>query len=1009
MRPRSLTFSGLRSYRTKTTVDFEDHDLFAIIGDTGAGKSTVIEALCFALYGRSTWSGKDKQDLIADDCDRMSIELDFDADGRSWKVRRSRGRSAGSNIDELEAVGGHAFSVDGSSDVRSRIEELVGLDFQQFIRAVVLPQGRFDELLRSTESERNKILKSVLGLSDVVAVADEIRSIRDETKGIRERYEERRSHYPEDPPAVLEEATASYVRSSKKLEQLDAAIKAISGPRRLIEASASLTALSEALDTVPSLDDDPLDVLRICLNRGLDLDEQRTKLTDAIDRADTAIAQVDAAIATALAGFDDRDGLKLAATRARDAIAELPNATKQLAKARAHRSDLDSDAPTTAVDPALQLAVNAARSELKRCQEDRDDATGQESKARIQADQLIEARAKLQMLEEASAEEASKIERAKNRRDEADEAYRRAKELLEQAELDEKVARRADAAASAAAGHQPGDDCPVCAQTLPSNFEAPRSGDIELSEQAKARAGEVADETHSAATKAAQLVASLTQAADHARQAHEDQIEELDRLTLVLTDTGADPSAADVKNIIAPMTARSEKLAREFDEAQSELDGKQAQLAAATAEHAAAVAHHQGEVQAADKAVTQAERDVSRLTSDLVATWPARWRPNGDVTVEALTDCAGRLNSTVERIDQLNDDRSCAQYAKSDAERDMSEVRVSFSEEVTGPAKDAIAGLNSYLSRVADVQSKATIVASAVDLESSPPSELDNVDPSTGADELSATIRSVETQLSIASAVVASAVFTAKAARTVVATAQQQIDQTLRELECESIDSLIGAQGNAKEAVRTAEKELKAAKAGVDAAAKVDEVLGVVVPFGDNLEVLVEALRDKQFIDHLLERREAELLAEAARRLKTISNNRFVFVSDFGIKNTASGEIRSADSLSGGERFQASLALALALVEIASRGGGRLDAVFVDEGFGSLDANSLDTVLGALGKIAGAGKMVALISHLRSVADYVDTVMHVTRDDAAGSRIRTLSPEERDALLADDIRSGLTG
>ena len=131
-------------------------------------------------------------------------------------------------------------------------------------------------------------------------------------------------------------------------------------------------------------------------------------------------------------------------------------------------------------------------------------------------------------------------------------------------------------------------------------------------------------------------------------------------------------------------------------------------------------------------------------------------------------------------------------------------------------------------------------------------------------------------------------------------------------------------------------------------------------------------------------------------------------MSDFGVKNIASGEIRAPDALSGGERFQASLALALALVEIASRGGGRLDAVFVDEGFGSLDASALDTALATLGKVAGGGKMVALISHLRPVAEYVDTVMHVTRDDVTGSRIRVLSEVDRDRLLADDVRSRLT-
>lgn len=100
--------------------------------------------------------------------------------------------------------------------------------------------------------------------------------------------------------------------------------------------------------------------------------------------------------------------------------------------------------------------------------------------------------------------------------------------------------------------------------------------------------------------------------------------------------------------------------------------------------------------------------------------------------------------------------------------------------------------------------------------------------------------------------------------------------------------------------------------------------------------------------------------------------------------------------------------MALALVEIASRGAGKLDAVFVDEGFGSLDGAALDVALDTLGSVAGGGKLVALISHLHPVAEYVDTVFNVTKDDLFGSSITKLDAEAREELLADDIRSGLT-
>ena len=94
MLPVRLRFSGLRSYRAGADIDFANLDLFAIIGDTGAGKSTIIEALCLALYARKSWSGGASiSDLIADGEDVMRIEFEFVADDHPWRVTRARHRA----------------------------------------------------------------------------------------------------------------------------------------------------------------------------------------------------------------------------------------------------------------------------------------------------------------------------------------------------------------------------------------------------------------------------------------------------------------------------------------------------------------------------------------------------------------------------------------------------------------------------------------------------------------------------------------------------------------------------------------------------------------------------------------------------------------------------------------------------------------------------------------------------------------------------------------------------
>ena len=111
-----------------------------------------------------------------------------------------------------------------------------------------------------------------------------------------------------------------------------------------------------------------------------------------------------------------------------------------------------------------------------------------------------------------------------------------------------------------------------------------------------------------------------------------------------------------------------------------------------------------------------------------------------------------------------------------------------------------------------------------------------------------------------------------------------------------------------------------------------------------------------------------------------MSGGRYGFSEDFQIVDRTSGQPRSPKTLSGGETFQASLALALGLVELAGRSGGRLSSLFLDEGFGTLDANALDEALEELERRAAAGRVIGVISHLRSVADRIEHVLRVDKE-----------------------------
>jgi len=148
------------------------------------------------------------------------------------------------------------------------------------------------------------------------------------------------------------------------------------------------------------------------------------------------------------------------------------------------------------------------------------------------------------------------------------------------------------------------------------------------------------------------------------------------------------------------------------------------------------------------------------------------------------------------------------------------------------------------------------------------------------------------------------------------------------------------------------------------------------------------------------------LLGVASDLLGQMSDERFGFAENFDIVSRSSGVVHHPNRLSGGEKFLASLALALALAELHSRSGPTLGALFLDEGFATLDTAALESALEVLRAQAGGDRLVMVISHLHAVAEAVDEVLWVERN-ATGSSARWLTPAERDELVQADLVSGL--
>lgn len=176
MRPTRLELHGFGSFREPAVVDLADTDLFVLVGPTGAGKSTVIDAMIFALYG--SVPRYDDRRLVAPVINQGRVEakvrLDFLVDGVGYSaVRVVRRTATGATTKEARLErwdptagdDGHATPLAGNEkELTEHVERLLGLSFDHFTRCVVLPQGAFSQFLHARSSERQNLLVDLLGI-----------------------------------------------------------------------------------------------------------------------------------------------------------------------------------------------------------------------------------------------------------------------------------------------------------------------------------------------------------------------------------------------------------------------------------------------------------------------------------------------------------------------------------------------------------------------------------------------------------------------------------------------------------------------------------------------------------------------------------------------------------------------------------------------------------------------------------------------------------------------------
>ncbi|MBT8196951.1 MAG: SMC family ATPase [Acidimicrobiia bacterium] len=372
MRPLELRLRDFRSYRGEGHVfDFRERRLVGVVGPIGSGKSSLLDAMALALYGRTPAVGKSVRSLIHQRADGGGVSLRFEVDGQVWEVMRSLRRKGQSqhvltllsgDTDDAEAL----EKITQADDVTEKVVELLGLDFDAFTRSVLLAQGRFAEFLSARPAQRDAVLKGVFG-HERLGVMRELARTRSAEAEAALGVVTGRLDRIDEVMAALADRKVTVAETTARLEILEKAEPKLTDlDRRIADAGKSLEEVDLALGTIDRLRDrmpSRPDVERV-VAEGAGAAERRAELAESLDAAQSAlqVAEEEAA---------DEPALRQTIEQAAKLVALTPSLHETLRKTRERQEQVAKlEAQRSAEARTFAERVEVARAALATTQDD---------------------------------------------------------------------------------------------------------------------------------------------------------------------------------------------------------------------------------------------------------------------------------------------------------------------------------------------------------------------------------------------------------------------------------------------------------------------------------------------------------------------------------------------------------------------------------------------------------------------------------------------------------------
>ena len=917
MRPLKLKISAFGPYAGFTELDLEKlgtNGIYLITGDTGAGKTTIFDAITYALYGEPSGDNREASMLrskYANEDTPTEVELVFSNNGKEYTVKRNpeyeRPAKKGDGMTTQKADACLTYPdgrvVTKPKDVTAAIREIIGIDRNQFSQIAMIAQGDFRKLLLAETKDRQKIFREIFKTGYYQILQDKLKN---ESGTLSRKYEEAKLSVQQYINGILcdeddvislevEKAKSGNMMTADVIELIENLIKNdtvlsekiqkdITNIEKNIEKAN--TSLSKA-EEYSKAEKDLIDAKNQQTERTPDF-KNLSNMVKKLESQNSVVDEKQKKATEIEAQYDDYDALLQKQATVLDLEKSIEKATELCECNKENVSNLADEIKSLKKELASISNVGEEKERLLRNKEQVED---KKQKSESLKNRLNDFEKLEKDLEKAQADYISATENAKKEA----EKYN----LLNKAFLDAQAGILAE-------NLNDGEACPVCGSlTHPKKAEKP----VEVPTEAELKlAKKISDDAANKASDESRNAGEISGKVSNEKESIMESLSEL--LGNIAFDSASDKLSEllltldeELNNIKSKIALTENKIQRK--EALEKTIPEKEETFEETKE---VIAETEKKISVNQATVKETEKQIKEISEKL----KFKSKQEAEDTAKQLKDEIQLHKNTLEK------------------------------------AKTDYANLEKEL-----VELKGKINQLEKQLESK-----EDIDTEKLSEEKS-TLIAKKTELNKKSEIISTRIFTNQRAKENISKKSEDLT------EIEEKWTWVKALSN------TANGNISGKE-----------------------KIMLETYIQATFFDRIINKANTRLMVMSGgqyelMRREEASNNRSQSGLELDVKDHYNGSVRNVKTLSGGESFKASLSLALGLSdEIQSNAGGiQLDTMFVDEGFGSLDEESLQQAMKALSSLSEGNRLVGIISHVAELKERIDKQIIVTKEKTGGSKI----------------------